>query len=81
MGAGRPDAGDHSPTRARSIAKAISYRVIIVILDFVVIYALTGKTGVAVGFMIISNVYTTVAYFVHERLWARISWGQREATR
>jgi uncharacterized membrane protein len=62
-------------TRKRSIVKAISYRVLIVTLDFIVIYLLTGKTEVAVGFMIVSNIYTTVGYFLHERAWARITWG------
>lgn len=62
-------------TRKRSVVKAISYRVIIVSLDFAVIYLLTGKTEVAVGFMIVSNIYTTVGYFLHERLWAHIMWG------
>ena len=62
-------------TRTRSVVKAISYRVVIVSLDFAVIYLLTGKTGVAVGFMIVSNIYTTVGYVLHERLWAHITWG------
>lgn len=62
-------------TRKRSLVKALTYRVIIVILDFLVVYVLTKKTEVAVGFMIISNLYTSVGYFVHERLWARITWG------
>lgn len=62
-------------TRKRSVVKALSYRVLIVSLDFTVIYLLTGKTEVAVGFMIVSNIYTTVGYFLHERLWARITWG------
>ena len=25
--------------------------------------------------MIISNIYTTIAYVLHERLWSKISWG------
>ena len=62
-------------TPTRSVVKAISYRVIIVCLDFTVIYLLTGKPTVAVGFMIVSNVYTTVGYFLHERLWANVRWG------
>jgi len=62
-------------SRKRSIAKAISYRLIIVILDFSIIYLMTGKIAIALGFMIISNIYTTVAYFIHERLWTRIQWG------
>lgn len=65
-------------TRKRSIAKAISYRVVIVVRDFAAIYMLTGKTEVAIGFMIVSNIYTTVAYFLHERLWARLTWGREE---
>ena len=39
------------------------------------IYLLTGKVATAAGFMIISNVYTTVAYFLHERVWAGLKWG------
>jgi uncharacterized membrane protein len=62
-------------TARRSIVKAISYRVVIICLDFLVIYLFTRKVEVALGFMIVSNIYTTVAYFMHERLWARIRWG------
>ena len=62
----------------RSIVKAITYRVIILTLDFLVIYLFTHKIEVAAGFMLLSNVYTTLGYFLHERLWARVRWG-REA--
>ena len=61
--------------RIRSIVKTISYRLLIVILDFSVIYLMTGKVAIALGFMIISNIYTTIAYFAHERIWNRVSWG------
>jgi adenylylsulfate kinase len=30
---------------------------------------------VALGFMIASNIYTTIGYFFHERMWAGIQWG------
>jgi len=59
----------------RSLVKAVTYRLLIVCLDFSAIYLLTGAIKVAVGFMIASNIYTTVAYFLHERVWARIDWG------
>ncbi len=62
-------------TGKRSAVKAFTYRVVIVCLDFLSIYLLTGKIKMAVGFMIVSNVYTTVGYFVHERIWTRIHWG------
>ena len=62
-------------TRKRSIVKALSYRALIVVLDLLVIYVMTGSVKIAAGFMLISNIYTTLAYFLHERLWARVSWG------
>jgi adenylylsulfate kinase len=62
-------------SRKRSITKALTYRGAIVCLDFLAIYLFTSKVQVALGFMIVSNLYTTVGYFVHERIWARIRWG------
>ncbi len=59
----------------RSAVKALTYRLIIMSLDFGAIYLFTGAIRVAVGFMIASNVYTTVAYLLHERAWAHVSWG------
>jgi adenylylsulfate kinase len=66
---------ERTPSRKRSVVKALTYRVFIVVFDFVAIYLFTRKVEVALGFMIVSNIYTTVAYFLHERLWARIRWG------
>ena len=63
----------------RSLAKATTYRIFIMSLDFITIYLFTGTARVAVGFMIVSNIYTSVAYLVHERLWARIRWGRETA--
>ncbi len=62
-------------TTKRSLVKAFTYRIVIIILDFSVIYLLTHRVDVAVGFMIVSNIYTTAAYFLHERIWNRIRWG------
>ena len=68
-------AAERTTTRKRSIVKALTYRVFIVCLDFSAIYIFTRKVEVAVGFMIVSNIYTTLGYFLHERAWARIKWG------
>ncbi len=71
---------ERTVTRKRSIVKAVTYRVFIVALDFAAIYLFTGKVEVALGFMLVSNIYTTVGYFLHERLWARIQWGTEPKT-
>ena len=60
----------------RSIVKTISYRVVILVLDFTAVYLFTGQVKIAVGFMIVSNIYTTLGYFIHERVWDRIKWGK-----
>lgn len=62
----------------RSVLKAVTYRLVIMVLDFTTIYLFTKTLRIALGFMIASNLYTTIAYFGHERLWARIKWGVGE---
>jgi uncharacterized membrane protein len=64
-------------TLKRSIAKTISYRVIVVVLDFIAVYLFTGKLKTALGFTIVSNIYTTIVYFFHERIWDKIKWGKK----
>lgn len=60
----------------RSPAKAITYRIVIIFLDITVIYLMTGRLDIALGFMIVSNVYTSVAYYFHEGIWNKISMGK-----
>ena len=59
----------------RSLVKAFTYRIIVMCLDFTAIYLFTGRMRIALGFMVASNIYTTVTYFIHERSWARVRWG------
>ena len=66
---------ERTATSKRSVVKAFTYRIVIVCLDFLAIYVFTHRVNVALGFMIVSNVYTTVLYFLHERIWARVKWG------
>jgi uncharacterized membrane protein len=63
-------------TLTRTMVKTISYRLLIVILDFTALYLFTGKLTLAIGFTIVSNIYTTIGYFAHERIWDKIKWGR-----
>ena len=63
-----PNAHHAEETLRRSVVKTISYRVAILILDFGSIYLFTGQIKVALGFMIVSNIYTTVGFFSRENL-------------
>ncbi len=68
--------GMKKETLKRSALKSISYRVVILVCDFATIYLFTGQIKVALGFMVVSNIYTTVLYFIHERVWEKIKWGR-----
>lgn len=63
-------------TLSRYIVKTISYRGVILILGFAAIYIFTGQIKIAFGFMIVSNNYTTIGYFILKRIWDKIKWGK-----
>jgi uncharacterized membrane protein len=67
------------PSASRSLVKALTYRAVIMCADAAAVYLFTGKWQVALGFMIASNIYTTVFYVAHERVWAHIAWGRGAA--
>ena len=54
-------------TIGRSIVKMVSNRMVILILDF--IFHRTNKDSS--WFMIVSTIYTTLAYYFHERIWKK----------
>jgi adenylylsulfate kinase len=63
-------------TVRRSLVKTVVYRGVILILDFTCLYLFTGKLNVAVGFTVVSNLYTSICYFFSERIWDKIKWGK-----
>ena len=71
-----PESKHRTETLKRSVVKTISYRLVILVLDFTSIYLFTGQVKIAFGFMIVSNIYTTIGYFFHERFWDHIKWGK-----
>ena len=64
-------------TRARSIAKAISWRASGSFDTFVLAALITGNAKVASG-VALAEIFTKIAlYYVHERVWGLIPWGRR----
>ena len=60
----------------RSIAKAISWRIIGTLDTLLVSYIFTGKVVLAASIASIDFVTKMVLYFFHERIWNRIGWGK-----
>ncbi len=65
-------------TRKRSIAKALSWRVIAVIITTVTTYLFTKEMAVALGVGAVDSLVKLATYYGHERLWARFTFGRRE---
>ena len=65
----------------RSLIKSLSFRCLVVTSDFVVIFLLTHRYDLTIGVVIISNLSSTMLYFLHERIWNGIAWGRMHAKR
>jgi uncharacterized membrane protein len=60
----------------RSLSKAITFRAIVVLVDIIVIFAITKQVGETVALIIYTNLVGTLLYYAHERYWERIKWGR-----
>jgi uncharacterized membrane protein len=63
------------PTARRSLAKAVAWRFVGAIDTFIISYIVTGRIAWASSIITIEMVTKIVLYFLHERAWARWSWG------
>lgn len=64
-------------SRARSLLKTVSWRITASAITFAISYAFTRSITVSGGIALCEMVAKTLWYYVHERLWDRISWGRR----
>jgi sulfate adenylyltransferase large subunit len=66
-------------THARSLVKAVSWRTTGSLDTFVVTFVISGSTKLA-GSVALTEVFTKILiYYGHERLWALVPWGKRQA--
>jgi uncharacterized membrane protein len=63
-------------THSRSIAKAVSYRILGSASTGLIFFVLTGKFSLSVGAGMADFVIKIGLYFLHERLWNHISYGR-----
>jgi uncharacterized membrane protein len=66
-------------SRRRSIAKAISYRIISSILTALIAWGLSGQMALGLKIGAVDAITKLLGYFLHERVWARIKWGTPKA--
>ena len=56
----------------RSLVKAVTFRVLIITSDTVVMYLITRRIDLTAGLVIATNLASTALYYIHERIWSRI---------
>jgi len=64
-------------THYRSLTKSISYRILSVTVDFIVAYFFTHNAVLSAWIVLFVNCYSTVLYYLHERIWAHVHWGRQ----
>ena len=67
-----------SDTTVRSLAKAISWRITGTIDTFLISWLITGHVLLATGIAFTEIMTKVFLFWLHERVWNRITWGQQE---
>lgn len=63
-------------TPKRSLIKTISWRITGSSATFGIGYLISGNFAIAGSIATIQLVTNTILYFIHERMWNKITWGR-----
>ena len=63
-------------TRKRSWAKAVSWRILGILLLGAIAYAFTGSWSESLWVTVVFTVVRLFLYYVHERAWEKVRWGK-----
>lgn len=63
-------------SHARSLAKAVSYRILGSVSTGLIFYVLSGKGTLSIGAGLLDMVVKIGLYFLHERMWNHIHFGR-----
>lgn len=66
-------------SQKRSIAKTFSWRIWATIITTLVVLGTTGEIKLAIEISLIDTTTKLFAYFVHERIWNKITFGRAVA--
>ena len=63
-------------SNSRSIAKAISYRVLGSACTMVIVYLFSHNLSISLGAGVLDSISKIGLYFLHERIWNHIDYGR-----
>ena len=62
-------------TRKRSIAKAISWRLVASCITILIVWAGTNHLTLSLGIGLADFILKVIVYYLHERGWSLVKWG------
>jgi uncharacterized membrane protein len=60
----------------RSLVKTITFRLVIVFADMLIVFAITHRYDITFGYVVLTNIFKGIIYFFHERAWDKVDWGR-----
>ncbi|MDI6806336.1 MAG: DUF2061 domain-containing protein [Candidatus Aenigmarchaeota archaeon] len=64
-------------SRLRSLLKSVIYRILSIIGTAVIIWVVTRNIEQMISLTIYIQIFLIVLYYLHERVWNKISWGRK----
>ncbi len=65
-------------THRRALTKAVTWRLTGTLDTFIVSWLITGEPKVAISIASIEFFSKIVLYYLHERVWNKITWGKND---
>ena len=68
----------YEDARLRSIMKAVSYRLLAAITTTTIVFVFTRRIALSLRIGAVEAVAKIICYYIHERLWSFIGFGQKK---
>lgn len=65
-------------TMKRTVAKAVTWQIAGLIAMTLIGYLMTGSWRAGGGIAVAGMISGFICYFLHERIWALVSWGRKQ---
>lgn len=64
-------------TKTRTLVRSITYRIVAVLATILFTYLYTGDVAKSTGFALVLHFVLSLIFYIHERIWLRVSWGRK----
>ncbi len=64
---------------AKQLGKTLTFRIMVIVVNSMVVWIYTKEIMATMSVMTITTITSTVLYFIHERFWDRVHWGEEKA--